>query len=226
MRLETYDRKMDGHVDLDVCYACEAIWFDAFESAQLTPGAVMKVFEAIHARGDVQPRPLADVCRCPACRAALKLTHDVQRTNRITYYRCPEGHGRLSTFNQFLLEKNFIRSLTLGEVERLKAVVKQVRCTSCGGAVNLERDPVCPYCRAPIAILDADAVKRTLTELSAGETRRRTVDPHAAIDALLAGQRAGGGERRSRSVFGDGASAWNTDVVDLLAEALGLLNFD
>lgn len=221
MRLESFERKTEGRVDLDFCDACQAIWFDAFESSQLTPGAVMKVFEAIHQRRDAPPRSLADVCRCPACRRALVLTHDIQRTNRITYYRCAEGHGRLSTFYQFLREKNFIRSLTVGEIEKLKAVVKQVRCTSCGAPVNLERDAQCPFCRAPIAILDADAVTHALAELASEEQKRQAVDPHAAIDALLAGQRsarAGGAPRPWN--FQPVSPAWNTDLVDLVGEAV------
>ena len=223
MRQESYERKPAGHVDLDFCYSCQAIWFDQYESAQLTPGAVMKLFEAIHQRREAEPRALAAVCRCPVCRRALALTHDIQRTNRITYYRCPESHGRLSTFYQFLREKNFIRSLTVGEIDKLKAVVKQVRCTSCGAPVNLERDSQCPFCRAPIAILDADAVQHTLDELSTEEQKRRSVDPHFAIDALLAGkrlEREAGGQMAAR--YERVADSWNLGVVDLVAEALDI----
>ena len=225
MQPETYARKSDGRVELDFCFACQAIWFDAYESAALTPGAVMSLFEAIHKRKDVQPRPLGDVCRCPACRRALVITHDMQRTNRLTYYRCPEGHGRLTTFYQFLREKNFIRSLTRGEIEKLKAVVQQVRCTSCGAPVNLERDAQCAHCRAPIAILDADAVSHALAELSAEDKRSRAPDPHAAIEALLAGQRsnrARAGERRIYD-FQPVAPEWGNDVVDLVGEAIDFL---
>ena len=218
MQLESYERKAGGRIELDFCDSCQAIWFDAYESSQLTPGAVMRLFEAIYRRRDATPRPLADVCRCPVCRRALVLTHDIERTNRITYYRCPQSHGRLSTFYQFLREKNFIRSLSVGEIARLSAVVKQVRCTSCGAPVNLERDAQCPFCRAPIAILDADAVKRALAELSHEEQTRRSVDPQAAIDALLAGQRIDGAQRYPK-IFERGTSPPTTDVVDLLAEA-------
>jgi hypothetical protein len=223
MQVETYARKSEGRVELDFCFSCQAIWFDAYESSALTPGAVMALFEAIHKRKDAQPRPLADVCRCPRCRKALVLTHDLQRSNRLTYHRCAEGHGRLSTFYQFLREKNFIRSLTRGEIEKLRAVVHQVRCTGCGAPVNLERDAACTFCRAPIAILDADAVTRALAALSAEEKRSREIDPQAAIDSLLAGQRshrAGGGTRRAYD-FQPARPDWNTtDVVDLVGEVI------
>ena len=109
----------------------------------------------------------------------------------------------------------------MAEIDKLKAVVKQVRCASCGAPVNLERDAQCPFCRAPIAILDADAVKRTLDELSAEERKRRTVDPQAAVDALLAGKRVermAGGPAAAR--YDRVADSWNPGVVDLVAEAL------
>ncbi|HEX7465553.1 MAG TPA: zf-TFIIB domain-containing protein [Usitatibacter sp.] len=228
MRQESYERRLEGRVDLDFCDACQAIWFDAYESTQLTPGAVMKVFEAIARRREVQPRALADVCRCPACRRALALTHDIQRANRITYYRCPEGHGRFTTYYQFLREKNFVRSLTVPEIEKLKAVVKQVRCTSCGAPVSLERDPQCPFCGAPISMLDPDAATRALAELASEEQKRRAVDPHAAIDALLAGQRSARATGAWRPYdFQPVSAGWTSGAVDLIGEAVDFfMNLD
>ena len=213
----SFARKPVGAVEIDSCFACHVLWFDQYESAQLTPGAVIELFREIHAHQDQAPRPLADECRCPQCRGRLKLTHDIQRTNRIAYYRCLEGHGRLTTFVQFLREKNFVRSLTAPEVERLRASVTQVRCSSCGAPVSLARDTACGYCRAPIAILDADAVARALSELDAAETKRARVDPAAAIDALLAGQRI---ERTLRKAE---MAAPPPLLLDLVSDALELL---
>jgi hypothetical protein len=217
MMRRSFARKPTGKVEVDLCFACHAVWFDQFESAQLTPGAVIELFKQIHAHQDQPPRPLAVECRCPTCRQRLKLTQDLQRANRIAYYRCPAAHGRLSTFMQFLREKNFVRSLTVSEIERLKVHVAQVRCSSCGAPVSVERDAHCGYCRAPIAILDADAVKRTLDELEAAERKRLEVNPTAAIDALLAGKRI---ERKLAGLEGRGG--W-TPPVDLVSDALDLL---
>jgi hypothetical protein len=216
MGRQVFDRKTGGGVALDICFACHAIWFDPFESSQLTPGAVLKLFEEIHEKRDATGRPLAETCRCPVCRHALILTYDMERTNRITYYRCPTGHGRLTTFVQFLCEKNFVRSLSPVEIEKLKAVVKQVRCTSCGAPIDLARDAQCSYCHAPIAILDADAVQRTIAELSDQERARRTVNPTVAVDALLAGQRYTRGSDPTTALS-------SSQVVDLVGEALDFL---
>jgi hypothetical protein len=217
MLRRSFAGKLAGAVEIELCFACHALWFDQFESAQLTPGAVIELFGEIHAHHDQPPRPLAVECRCPRCRQRLKLTQDIQRGNRIAYYRCPEGHGRLSTFIQFLREKNFVRSLTGPEVTQLRATVAQVRCSSCGAPVSVERDAQCGYCRAPIAILDAEAVRRTLDDLNAAERKRVQVDPAAAMDALLAGKRIernlAGIERRAQTPF----------QPDLVSDALDLL---
>lgn len=215
MAHRAFDRRPQGRVELDLCHPCQAIWFDQYESAQLTPGAVIDLFREIHEHHGVEHAPLAERKQCPQCRAPLQLTHDVQRTNRIVYYRCASGHGRFTSFYQFLREKSFVRSLTGAEVERLRAHVAQVRCSSCGAPVDLARDPQCAYCRAPISILDAQAVQRTLSELGEAERRRRTVDPAAAIEALLAGQRI---ERRMARV--EGRVVPDFHPLDLVGDAL------
>jgi hypothetical protein len=222
MHRQAFERKPMGRVDLDLCFDCHALWFDQYESAQLTPGAVIELFRLIHEHSDTPPRPLADAARCPACRDRLKLTQDIQRTNRISYYRCAAGHGRLTTFFQFLREKNFVRSLTGAEIARLQVHVAQVRCSGCGGPIDLARDAQCTYCRSPISILDAEAVKKTLAQLDAQERDRKTVDPVAAVEGLLAGKRF---ERKLARIegrpvsFDDGARTQG-NWVDLVAEAL------
>ncbi len=205
-------------VDLDLCFDCRAIWFDAYESSALAPAAIIEIFKIIAAQDDQPAHPIAAVTHCVTCRVPLQLTYDIERTNRIVYYRCPAGHGRFTTFLQFLREKDFVRSLTPVEVERLRATVKQVRCSSCGAPVDIAGDAQCPYCHAPIAILDADAVRRTLEELDEAQRRRNTVDPHAAIDALLEGQRM----QRRLDRLDPGASP-GPGPVDLVHEALAML---
>jgi hypothetical protein len=217
MTPRAFDRRPLGRLTLDLCHPCRGIWFDQYESAQLTPGAVIELFREIHEHRDAPAHPLAERKPCPECRAPLQLTHDVQRTNRIVYFRCASGHGRFTTFYQFLREKSFVRSLTPPEIERLRAHVAQVRCSSCGAPVDLARDPQCAYCHAPISILDAEAVSRTLEELGQAERRRNTVDPQAAIDSLLAGQSVA---RRLARAEGRLPMAAGYGTLDLVGDAL------
>ena len=59
-----------------------------------------------------------------AARARLRATHDMQRTTRFEYLRCPNGHGRLTTFFDFLREKDFIRPLTPQQIAELRQNVQ------------------------------------------------------------------------------------------------------
>ena len=220
MQRRTLARKPQGTVDIDLCFECRGIWFDAMESAALAPGAVIDLFRAIHEeQADIQ-RPPGDAMRCPACRKVLALTHDIQRTTRITYYRCPTGDGRFTSFYQFLREKSFVRELTPVEVTKLRATIQQVKCSSCGAPIDLARDAACRYCHAPLAILDADSVKAALADLSQAEQRRHEVDPAAAIQAALAGQQV---ERRLAKYDPRSASVAGGAGLDLVAAAIGFL---
>jgi Zn-finger nucleic acid-binding protein len=227
MQRRVFDRKPAGTLDVDICFPCHGIWFDRYESSQLTPAAVIDLFRQIHEHEQQPPVALGARQTCPVCRGPLALTHDIQRTNKIAYHRCANCQGRFTTFFQFLREKNFVRTLTLPEVARLKASVKQVRCSSCGAPIELERSTACNYCQAPISMLDPDAVKHALNELASAERNRQHVEPTAVMDGMLAGQQT---RRRlarieSRPGPGDWAdAAGNTsDIVDLVADALSFL---
>jgi Zn-finger nucleic acid-binding protein/endogenous inhibitor of DNA gyrase (YacG/DUF329 family) len=172
-------------ISIDLCDDCQAIWFDATESQQLTPGAVIQLFRAIGSSQATQRAAYPALLPCPRCTTPLSFTQDLQHTTRFTYYRCRYGHGRFTPFVQFLREKNFIRALDPKELERLRAVVTTVRCVSCGAPVPLERSAVCPYCGAPVMLLDPDAVQHALDRLDAAEMKRIAPQPMSG-DALIA----------------------------------------
>lgn len=206
--------------DLELCLDCRAIWFDAFESPQLAPAAIVALFQVVQSAKERPARPLAASLHCPACRDRLDLTHDIAHTTRFSYYRCREGHGRFTTFVQFLREKEFVRALAPVEIERLRATVQQVRCTSCGGAVDLARDPACPYCGAAVEILDADAVERTLARLGTAQPERPRADPARILEALVA--RAPRQARTSPWIPG-GPAGYDSSILDLVSDAIDLV---
>jgi hypothetical protein len=186
MRLE---RKPLGDASIDACAGCRALWFDGYESVQLTPGATLALLKAIHEAEREPVQALRDTLSCPRCSGQLALTRDLSRSTRFTYYRCARGHGRFTPFVQFLLEKSFVRPLPKPELERLRKAVGTVRCNGCGAAIDLAKDAACPYCRAPIAVLDPDALSQTVAALSAAETARHSIDPVALADALIDAER-------------------------------------
>jgi ssDNA-binding Zn-finger/Zn-ribbon topoisomerase 1 len=189
MATQRLERRPHGESSIDTCAGCRVLWFDGFESVQLTPGATLALLKTIHEAEHENAQPLGARLPCPRCSAALALTSDLQRTTRFSYFRCPRGHGRLTPFVQFLLEKSFVRPLPPLERERLRASVGTVRCNGCGAAIDLAKDAACRYCRAPVAVLDPDALAQTVASLSAAETKRHRIDPAAMADALTEAER-------------------------------------
>ena len=180
-----FERHERGTVALDFCFPCQLIWLDSFESQQLSPGGILEVFKTLNDKASPTRNPLPALLACPRCQSRLALTHDLQHATHFTYFRCEFGHGRLTPFFQFLLEKNFVRPVTGAELADLKAKVRTIQCSSCGAPLDLEHDAACRYCGAPISILDPDAVARTVNALASAQARAGTVDVDQLATALL-----------------------------------------
>ena len=188
MEARAFDAHYGRSVELDLCHGCGLIWFDGRESVSLTPGAVLRVFAALDAHRE-QRHPLArEAMTCPRCRARLAPTTDRQRSTTFAYWRCPAEEGRLTTFFDFLREKNFVRPLSPERLAELRAYARTVNCSACGAAIDLAKESACGHCRAPLSMLDPDQVQEVVRELQQAEARRTTVDPTLA--ARLAGDRA------------------------------------
>lgn len=149
-------------LDIDVCNACHAIWFDAHESTRLSADGVVDLFHLIHAQGGAATARLGSKLSCARCHTPLELANDIARTNRFSYYRCPNGHGRLTSFRHFLREKQFVRDLTASERMKLAAHVRQIKCTSCSGPIDIAQHAACTYCGAAVSVLDKDATQKAL----------------------------------------------------------------
>jgi Zn-finger nucleic acid-binding protein len=224
MEARRFVRHPQGDVTLDLCWDCHGLWFDEFESTALAARSVIELFRLIHEHRDKPARPLATSMACPLCRVRLVFTQDLQRTNRFNYYRCGTCHGRFTTFFQFLREKQFVRSLSPVEVASLKAKVAQVRCSSCGGAIDLARDPACRYCGSPISVLDAEAVDKALAALEAAERPRAVPEPDRLAEAFRA-MVAAQAEPRRESIWTRDINQMQTTplLVDLVAEGISRL---
>ncbi len=188
MAVVPVDRLYGRTQNLDVCRACQLVWFDRAELMQLAPGGTVQLVSlfADHTKaGDARP-PLTPGLACPRCRRPLADVHDMQRGTRFTYAKCPEDHGRLMTFYQFLRAKNFVRALGAAEIDELRRHVRQVNCVNCGAAVDVGADTACRFCRTPIAILDPDQLRKAVDEL------RRSLEaksPDATLPLTMAIER-------------------------------------
>ena len=170
---------------VEACAACNLFWFDDAGSVRLAPAGVIDLFKYI---GSVSGNPrtvLASSFACPRCSRPLAFTHDLQRTTRFTYWRCPRDDGQLISFAQFLREKNFVRTPSPAELAKLRETVRQVACSQCGAPVDLATDSACPHCGTPVSLVDPDGVAKALQSLSADQPERAPADP-AAMRAVLA----------------------------------------
>jgi Zn-finger nucleic acid-binding protein len=178
MRAYRLDGQLGREIDIDVCARCQSIWFDGQESLQLTPGAILAVFRII---GENVTRPEmrdGDIMRCPRCGGQLRRTEDLQRNTRFEYFRCPNKHGRLIAFFDFLKEKNFVKPLMPEQIVELRKYVKSVNCSNCGGPVDLTLHSECTHCGTPLSIIDIAQAERLVAQLHAADDRsRQPVDP-------------------------------------------------
>ena len=212
MQAQRFRRKLGGEVALDLCLPCQGIWFDDYESLQLAPEGVVELFRLIQAQPEGQRLPLADSLYCPRCDKGLIHSQDRVKSGRFNYLRCGE-HGRFITFGQFMIEKGFVRQVSPGEIRALRLRVDMLRCNSCGAPVDIRKDSACTHCRAPIAVLDADAVEKALAGYlnPAPATLPGRVMPEAGAGAA--------GPRRAGDP-GQREAGRTTDMVDLVGEGV------
>ena len=216
MAIHRFERQLNGLVTLDICFPCQGIWFDEYESAQLAPAGVLDLFGLLHEHHADLRQPWPGVLRCPRCRETLLACLDSTRAGRFAYSRCPQRHGRFSAFAAFMIEKGFVRQLNGSEVEELARKVQTIRCAGCGAPVDIRRDSVCGHCRSPIVILDHGAVQAALDDFGRKASSQQHIDPNAVADALIANERA-----RSLAKREERKGLLDADLGDLVLGGIG-----
>jgi hypothetical protein len=206
-------------IEIDACWSCQMIWFDNMESSALSPDSVVELFKRIHAGRD-RPRNIVSMrMACPRCATPLALTQDLGRGGHFSYYRCQNGDGRLTSFTQFLREKNFVRTLNPAEIQSLSVKVSQIRCSSCGAPVDLQKDSACTHCGSPISVLDADAVDKALKEYEVrAQTRPRPLNPMPTYPGASVPAPWG-----DWSGAGSNNVEWGGALVDLIGDGIAAL---
>jgi len=176
MQRLTLDAVLGATLEVDVCSACRAFWFDPYETLHLAPASTLELFRLIAAVGG-GGTALPAALHCPKCGTALKLSHDRQRNTPFEYRSCPQGHGRYTRFNDFLKEKNFIQPLTPQQIAELRRKVRMVHCSNCGAPVDLVKESACAHCGSPLVMLDRDAMKELADQYQRAANRKRPVLP-------------------------------------------------
>ena len=173
MQATAFRTHLDTPLEVDICWPCHLIWFDHLESVSMSAQSVIDLFTRIHAQHKDVRNLVSLTGSCPTCNRALVQSFDISRTGRFQYCRCPDGHGRLITFVQFLREKHFVRTLSEAELHKLSANVRQIRCSSCGAGIDIAHDAACTHCGSPVSVLDEAAVAKALADLDLRRERKR-----------------------------------------------------
>ena len=218
MQEQTLDGHMGRSMAIDICHACQSFWFDAHESVSLTPGSTLQLFKLIGEHVTRPQRTNADLSKCPRCKAHLRRSHDMQRTTKFEYLSCPNGHGRLTTFFDFLREKDFIRPLTPQQIAELRRNVQTVNCANCGAPIDLASGASCAHCGTPLSMLDMAQAERLVSQLQKADAREhQPIDPSLPIELARA-------RRETELAFSklDGGDQWYSDVTSLDLVGAGL----
>jgi hypothetical protein len=142
----------------------------------------------------------------------------MQRATKFEYLSCPNGHGRLITFFDFLREKDFIRPLTPLQIDELRQNVQSVNCANCGGPVDLSTGAACSHCGSPLSMLDMKQAERLVTQLQKADTREhQPIDPTLPVELARA-------RRDTELAFAklEGGDQWYKDVTSLDLVGAGL----
>lgn len=173
-------------VVVDLCEPCQSFWFDGRESLQLSPAATLSLFRIIGERAARPQLQDADAAKCPRCRGRLRRTRDMQRNTRFEYFKCPNDHGRLISFFEFLKEKDFIKPLTPQQIAELRRNLQAVNCSNCGAAIDLAERSACAHCGSQLSMLDMQQAERVVRQLRDADRTGKPIDPMLPINLAMA----------------------------------------
>jgi hypothetical protein len=210
MQQHTLDGLLGRAVVIDLCEPCQSFWFDGRESLQLSPPAVLSLFQIIGERAARPQLRNADAAKCPRCKGRLRRTHDMQRATRFEYFKCPNEHGRLISFYEFLKEKDFIKPLTPLQIAELRNNVQMVNCSNCGAPIDLATSAACSHCGSPLSMLDMTQAEKVVAHLREADRSGKPIDPALPINLALAraqAEAAFAGQPDQRAWFDDVSSS-------------------
>ena len=190
MQEHTFGDGLGRPVVIDLCESCQSFWFDGRESLQLAPAATLSLFRIIGERAGRPQLQDSDAAKCPRCKGRLRRTRDMQRNTRFEYVKCPNDHGRLISFFEFLKEKDFIKPLTTQQIAELRRNVQAVNCSNCGASIDLAMSSACAHCGSALSMLDMNQAEKVVQQLRDADRTGKPLDPMLAINLALARKQA------------------------------------
>lgn len=184
--------QLPGHyqreVELDLCPACDLVWFDLTESAHLSGPALLELIGEMAGAHSLPHEVLGPDAACPHCRGPLKTVHNQTRWGKSLQLECKRGHGAWQSFAQFLAEKGLLRPMSSADRNRLRQRDGRLDCVNCGAAIGLA-DATCPFCASVPSLLDIARLARALDPEGATEAHavHRTAAQRGAMQCAACG---------------------------------------
>jgi len=154
----------EGHygreVEIDLCDACRLVWFDDFESVNLSGLGWITLLEGL-TEAEAAPAPWAGrELGCPRCRAPLTQVHDRTRWGRFVALQCRQRDGFLQSHALLLAERGLVRPPTPREREAARREPGGWPCLNCGAPAT--GDDECSHCRSPLVMFDLPRLAEAL----------------------------------------------------------------
>jgi hypothetical protein len=155
-------------VELDLCDACNLVWFDGTETARLDGSGLLELIGRMAEACALPYQALRAEAACPRCAGRLKTVHNQSRWGRSLQLECLRQHGAYQSFAQYLQEKGLLRPMSRIDRARLLRDRGRIDCVNCGASLGAD-DTLCTYCGSVPSLLDVARLARAL-------------DPEEALD--------------------------------------------
>lgn len=149
--------------ELDVCEACNFIWFDDLESVRLSGAGVLDLLTVMASAQTTAMQPLKDALDCVHCGAQLKRAANIVRHGRSMHLECENHHGTLQSFALFLSERGLVRLLLPADLPK-DGSTEPLECLNCGAPVRYGEHHECSHCQSPLFTLDVDRVAHMIAQ--------------------------------------------------------------
>ena len=167
MSLFAATRNTGQPVELDYCTGCQAVWFDAKESLQLSGLGWVALLRLLATAGEATTDFGQKSLSCSRCRASLNAIHNQTRTGRFVVYRCMGCGGHFQTQVGVLAQWGHYR----------QALAATWPCHACGNPLDPLVEAVCGVCQHPVVVTRLHDV---MPALDAAEAQLKNPPPKRA----------------------------------------------
>ncbi len=161
MALFAATRNSGQSVELDYCAGCQAVWFDAKESLQLSGLGWVALLRLLASAGETATDFGQKSLSCSRCRASLNAIHNQTRTGRFVVYRCMGCGGHFQTQVGVLAQWGHYRQALAADWAVLAKEGQGLACQSCGAGIAVGAS-ACEYCKTPAFVLDLARLSQSL----------------------------------------------------------------